>query len=195
MTKQEYQLELKSPSWKSRRLEILERDNHKCRFCGSTESLQVHHLEYENRLCAWEYDDNKLITLCGNCHKKQHKGRLNIKAERAVQVYGENLSSFYKVLHGVSSNVLWGIISLLEYDTAMVYLTPKRRTELCNDLDISKQSFTNALSYLRKLCLIYGIDGEYMINPSIFWYGKKETRISILLSKDIQDKFRFTIED
>jgi len=195
MTKQEYQVELNSPLWKARRLEILERDNHKCRFCGSTESLQVHHLEYENRLSAWSYEDNKLITLCGDCHKKQHKGALNIKVERAVQVYYDNLSPFYKLLHGAAMNVLWGMMTKLEYDTAMVHLTPNRRTDLCSEIGIGKQSFSNSLCELKQLCLISGDNGDYMINPAMFWFGKKETRISMLLSPEIQEKFRFVLED
>lgn len=195
MTKQEYILELNSPQWTARRLEILERDNHKCKFCGSTQNIQVHHLEYENGLSAWEYSDEKLITLCGTCHKKQHGKPLNIKKEKAVQVYQENLMPFYRIAHKNTINVLWMAMSFLEYDTAMIHLTHSRRLELCNKIDTSNQSISNALYELKKLCIISGNNGDFMLNPAIFWYGKKETRISMLLSKEIQDKFNFFIED
>lgn len=53
-------------------------NGHRCQFCGKTYTLEVHHLTY--------YDENgqsivgreaehldKLITLCGECHQKQHR--------------------------------------------------------------------------------------------------------------------------
>jgi hypothetical protein len=195
MTKSKYKQQLASPQWKARRLDILERDSHKCRFCGSKTNLQVHHLEYENLLSAWEYSDERLITLCGMCHKKQHTKPLNIKKEKAIQVYYENLMPFYKIRYNSTINVLWSIMAKLEYDTAMVHLTPSRRLEICNDLDVSNQSISNALFELKKLYVISGNNGDFMINPAIFWYGKKETRISMLLTPSIQERFNFKIED
>ncbi|HPR72997.1 MAG TPA: HNH endonuclease [Bacteroidales bacterium] len=69
---------LLDPRWKSRRQEILNRDNNKCINCGSEEDLQVHHRQYHfstglNKYRnPWEYSERYLITLCGKCHKKGH---------------------------------------------------------------------------------------------------------------------------
>lgn len=66
------------PRWKTRRKQILERDQYKCVLCGSTESLHVHHRQYHfiERLQKfkdpWEYDGANLITLCEKCHTKGH---------------------------------------------------------------------------------------------------------------------------
>ena len=58
---------LKSPKWQKKRLEILSRDNFKCKCCGDEETqLQVHHLEYKGK--PWEVDSSKLVTLCADCH-------------------------------------------------------------------------------------------------------------------------------
>jgi len=69
---------LLDPRWKTKRQEILKRDNNKCVNCGSEENLQVHHKQYhfsknlnEYRY-PWEYSDRYLITLCERCHKKGH---------------------------------------------------------------------------------------------------------------------------
>lgn len=64
--------------WIEKRKEILERDNHKCRVCGKTEELQVHHRQYHFSLTLrkfrkpWEYANSLMVTLCKKCHQKGH---------------------------------------------------------------------------------------------------------------------------
>lgn len=76
--KDPYQLLLEDRRWKARREEILERDGHKCTWCGRTDHLQVHHKCYyrypDGRMAEpWDYPDSKLVTLCETCHKKYHE--------------------------------------------------------------------------------------------------------------------------
>jgi hypothetical protein len=73
MTKEEYHQLLKDGRWQRRRLEIMQRDDFKCRECGTTNDLNVHHIRYIAGRKPWEYDDGDLITLCGDCHKKTHE--------------------------------------------------------------------------------------------------------------------------
>ena len=65
----EYTELLKHPKWQKKRLEILERDNFQCRLCDDENTcLHVHHKEYIPANKPWEYENNKLITLCKDCH-------------------------------------------------------------------------------------------------------------------------------
>lgn len=73
MKKEEYHQLLKDGRWQRRRLEIMQRDNFKCRDCGTADNLNVHHIRYIAGHKPWEYDDGDLITLCGTCHKKRHE--------------------------------------------------------------------------------------------------------------------------
>lgn len=62
-----------SIEWQKKRLGILERDEWKCRECGSdTGTLHVHHLKYNKGKPVWDIEDEYLITLCYKCHKKKH---------------------------------------------------------------------------------------------------------------------------
>jgi hypothetical protein len=62
-----YSQKLKDPRWQKKRLEILNRDEWKCRYCGDKKTtLAVHHLEYLGE--PWEAPEDKLITLCEDCH-------------------------------------------------------------------------------------------------------------------------------
>lgn len=72
-SKMTYQQQLQSEEWKAKRLEILERDGHKCVACESTNRLQVHHSKYDLSLKAWEYDNMWLVTLCHKCHEEEHR--------------------------------------------------------------------------------------------------------------------------
>jgi hypothetical protein len=61
---------LLTPEWEEKRRQILERDEHRCRVCNSTEQLNVHHRTYERRGNELMSD---LTLLCRSCHEIYHK--------------------------------------------------------------------------------------------------------------------------
>lgn len=71
-----------NPCWEKVARKVRLRDGHKCRICGASYPLEVHHRRYKvngvsivgNEL---EHMDC-LVTLCGGCHEKVHKGILSI---------------------------------------------------------------------------------------------------------------------
>lgn len=72
--------QLKDSRWKVFRNRILRRDRYSCRVCGKKAKevgvLHVHHLYYicddgEPR-AYWCYPDNAVVTLCPECHTKEH---------------------------------------------------------------------------------------------------------------------------
>lgn len=50
--------------WKNTRLQIIKRDEYKCSNCGSTITLQVHHINGDTK----NNNPGNLITLCAKCH-------------------------------------------------------------------------------------------------------------------------------
>lgn len=73
---------LMSPQWFEKRKIILTRDNNRCRNCGKTSGLHIHHRQYHiNKRTGefqlpWKYINKYLITLCDKCHSAGH---LNLK--------------------------------------------------------------------------------------------------------------------
>lgn len=55
---------IQSTQWNVIRALVIRRDLDRCRICGRTEGLQVHHIDYEDF-----FDPDKLVTLCENCHQ------------------------------------------------------------------------------------------------------------------------------
>lgn len=58
----------RSAEWRRKRTARLEIDKHRCRVCGATDSLTVHHLPQSYELIPNESVEDDLITLCRRCH-------------------------------------------------------------------------------------------------------------------------------
>ena len=56
--------------WEMRRLEVMERDNYKCRMCGAGSSLSVDHIK--SRGAGGTDDMENCRCLCLNCHTSRH---------------------------------------------------------------------------------------------------------------------------
>jgi len=69
MSAEHKQIYLTSSQWKSLRQLALARDNHCCKVCASTASLNIHHITYK-RLGNERLSD--VVCLCRNCHTKLH---------------------------------------------------------------------------------------------------------------------------
>ena len=64
-----YESYLTSSWWKGRRLQALGLAGSRCKNCGATEDLQVHHLNYDHLGAELDSD---LEVLCEPCHKGKH---------------------------------------------------------------------------------------------------------------------------
>lgn len=68
------------PNWQRMRLSVLNRDNFTCVDCKNRQkSLHVHHLKYLPGKMIWEVPTWYLVTLCEDCHSKEHGRDLRAK--------------------------------------------------------------------------------------------------------------------
>ena len=84
MKKKSYSELLQDPRWQKKRLEILQRDDFKCRACDEVDiMLHVHHLIYKKDIMPWDTENENLITLSKRCHNALHvmcKSEIGIEA-------------------------------------------------------------------------------------------------------------------
>lgn len=67
-----YSEKLRNPRWQKMRLQVLERDDWTCQWCGATDkTLVVHHLYYKRGAEPWEYPIESLLTVCDECHQER----------------------------------------------------------------------------------------------------------------------------
>lgn len=71
---QQYRAYLRSPRWRIIRWLRKRIDGNRCRTCGETKRLEVHHSEYTHRGKSWWGELMDVITLCDECHEKIHGG-------------------------------------------------------------------------------------------------------------------------
>jgi len=88
--KSNYTHSLNNEYWRTVRQKIIFRDR-KCQLCGSKLFLEVHHLTYFANGSSIRGQElkhlDKLILLCGDCHKKVH----NNKSHKFNPInYGQN---------------------------------------------------------------------------------------------------------
>ncbi len=115
---------LKDPRWQKLRLEILNRDEWRCRSCWSTEkTLHVDHQRYERGAAPWEASPEFLQTLCEDCHRKTTELRKELREGIGLLGVGELLYVRGFVMGHLlqqnrdlkvtieSSNEIWGISS------------------------------------------------------------------------------------
>ena len=70
---------LRSKHWDLVRRRALAVAEGRCFYCGSKDSLDVHHLTYKRRGCELDED---LIVLCRNCHTDEHLFQGEIEEDR-----------------------------------------------------------------------------------------------------------------
>lgn len=74
-----YAEKLKDPRWQRKRLEVMQRDNFSCTWCGDDEStLNVHHHYYIKGKSPWDYDNSALTTMCQQCHQSLEDKKLEL---------------------------------------------------------------------------------------------------------------------
>lgn len=80
-----YGEKLKDPRWQKLRLQVFERDGWACQRCTDTENtLNVHHLYYEDKREPWDYSLEAFRTLCQECHEAETSAR-PIEEQRLLQ--------------------------------------------------------------------------------------------------------------
>jgi uncharacterized protein YlaI len=70
--REEYDVYLKSPEWKSKRARALKRDGYLCQGCLERRATQVHHRTYDHVGAEVLFE---LISLCDDCHQRLHEDR------------------------------------------------------------------------------------------------------------------------
>ena len=86
-----YYEKLKDRRWQVKRLEIMERAGFECEHCGdgdNSKQLHIHHKYYEKGKTPWEYPDESLVCLCGDCHKQVEELKLDLLKVADISDYG-----------------------------------------------------------------------------------------------------------
>lgn len=103
--------------------------------------------------------------------------------------YIDYVSPLFNLTSASARNLLVWMCQNAEFNTGKIVISAATRKQICQLLDITNATISNNITKLIKLNLISGKDGEYIINPQIFWKGDNKARSELLKSKEIQITF------
>ena len=148
---------------------------------------------YKTRL--YEVTEEHVNHNTGEITRWIKKFTVRTKAENFYLTYIDNLSGYFCLTSNTDKAILAYLCAGAEYDTGRVSLNPEERKEACRIIGICVQQFSNSISKLKKLHLISGRNGFYMINPAVFWKGNSKTRSSLLSDNKLAVEFNFEIDE
>ena len=140
-----YSEKLRDPRWQKLRLEIMGRDEFRCRLCRSKEkTLNVHHSYYSKGANPWDYPNDSLVTVCEGCHKLMESRRelilkatadpyLQIKVMKFCHAAGRDVFPFPKAASVLVESVV-DFLEACEYgdDSTMdEFLPPINAAAMC----------------------------------------------------------------
>lgn len=111
-----YSEKLKDPRWQKKRLEIMQRDEFTCQWCGCTEkTLNVHHIRYKSEE-PWDEESVNLITICEDCHTEEH----NRRNDENSFIESIKAAPFNKIMRPVH-----GLLLKIKKQTGKTYYVPR----------------------------------------------------------------------
>lgn len=112
-----------------------------------------------------------------------------IKTESFYMTFIDYIAPLYELKSNSLKSLLTYLCEHAEFNTGKVSLTTAARKVACEHLGISNNTLTNYLKKLKDLNLIDGKDGEFIINPQIFWKGDTKMRAQLLQNEEIKITF------
>ncbi len=82
-TKRKHETSFSKPRLRKWRKAVLKRDDYTCQYCGLRESLHAHHKEWQTDRPGLRYKVENGITLCENCHDREHDGLISYYKQQA----------------------------------------------------------------------------------------------------------------
>ena len=107
--------------------------------------------------------------------------------------YIDFIAPWFNLKPEIAKTILIWLCKNAEFNTGKVSLTTQKRKDLANEIGITPQTLSNSLTALKKSKLIDGSNGEFQINPQIFWKGSQESRDALLKNATIV--MTFGLED
>lgn len=113
-----------------------------------------------------------------------------VKTDNFYMCFFENMAGFYGLKHASDIKLLTAMCEIAEFNTGIVQITTAVRKRLADKANISLTNMSKNLRRLLDADLVSGKDGEYRINPAVFWKGTTQERVDIIKEGGITFKVK-----
>lgn len=91
-------------------------------------------------------------------------------------------SNIFKINSAITLKVLIRLCCILKCNSDIVDLNNKMALEIANELGVSFKDIYDSIMELNGLDMVYTYNGEWRINPAMFWRGDLDFRDYILVN-------------
>lgn len=117
-----------------------------------------------------------------------------VKTDNFFMCFFENFAHFYGLKHLSDIKLIASMCEEAEFNSGVVYMSKGKRIKICERAGISFTNMSKNLSRLVDSGLISESNGDYTINPAVFWKGSIKERIEVLRSGNLSFCIRL-VED
>jgi len=108
-----------------------------------------------------------------------------VKTDNFFMVFFESMGAFLGLKQPADMRLIACLCKIAQFDTGVVTLSPKVRRELSKEANISLSNMSKSFKRLVESGLLIEDEGDYIINPNVFWKGSMKTRTEILQSEGL----------
>ena len=105
---------------------------------------------------------------------------IKVNSDKFFMTFIEMIAPVYKLKSLSDLKLMIKFCEIAEYNTGKVNISSSLRKEICQQLEMSTNSFSISLKSLKDKRLITGDKGTYIINPEIYWKGTIDVRSSMM---------------
>lgn len=156
---------------------IFKRDNHRCRYCGSDQNLQLAHitacqtfLDFYKKLVGWKkalelsFRKDNLVCLCGKCHSSYHS---YVKDINGNIKHGKKVARFF---YQLKQDRKWRTLKQLDWQQIGLYYRGRKRK--LNKIKKAKRR-VGVTKYVQNIAKKRDIALSYKQTPKYNEYSKK----------------------
>lgn len=113
-------------------------------------------------------------------------------SEEFFTTYFSFMKHMLKIKSALDLQVLAKFCMMLQFNSNRVMLTTGARKEMCTEFGVLNTNLSASIKRLKALGMMTGEDGDYEINPKIFWKGTSDERNNLLRTKGIELRIQFS---
>ena len=114
----------------------------------------------------------------------------SVKTDSFFMVFFENFGTFLGLKNGSDIKLMACMCTKADFNTGLVRMSTSMRREICSEAGISLTNINKNLKRLSDVGLLILKEGDYVINPTVFWKGTMKSRTELLREGGMTFKVR-----
>lgn len=111
--------------------------------------------------------------------------------EEFFMLFIKSLAPLFRISSLPAIKILIKFCQIASYNTGEIVLSSSKRKDICEELEMTNNHFSNMITYLKKQGILYGQHGSFYLNPIISWKGDTNTREESIKKMELHFKLQY----